>query len=106
GVPMVVMRTHILNIMRNVVENSRRGEHNGHFTQRVPIPLEIISPTLPLLNEGEKVLRLAYIHFMMALMDDGTALVQKIQANPHARKVGRIIETYNLYSPKYSLHNM
>jgi hypothetical protein len=42
-----------LQIMGNVIDNSRRGERNGQYAQRVPIPLEIITPTLVLLNDAD-----------------------------------------------------
>ncbi|RKP08947.1 hypothetical protein THASP1DRAFT_23158 [Thamnocephalis sphaerospora] len=96
GVSTSVMRTHLLNIMRNVVENSRRGEHTGHFSQRVPIPLEIITPTLPLLGEADRALRFQYIRFMMALMDDGTALIARTPSAPHSRKLTQHVTSMHL----------
>jgi hypothetical protein len=51
GVNTAMMRIHLLQIMRNVIDNSRRGERNGQYAQRIPIPLEIITPTLILLND-------------------------------------------------------
>ncbi|RKP26331.1 hypothetical protein SYNPS1DRAFT_21888, partial [Syncephalis pseudoplumigaleata] len=96
GVDTTMMRTHLLQIMRNVIDNSRRGERNGQYAQRVPVPLEIITPTLVLMNDDHPALRLEYARFMSSLMDDGATLIAENKALHHARKLTQHVTSMHL----------
>ncbi|KAI8057602.1 hypothetical protein BDF22DRAFT_739016 [Syncephalis plumigaleata] len=96
GVNTAMMRIHLLQIMRNVIDNSRRGERNGQYAQRIPIPLEIITPTLILLNDDNSDLRFEYTRFMSSLMDDGATLIAESKPLHHARKITQHVTSMHL----------